>query len=127
MLNGIKNFVLYINENWTTIVVILAAVFALYERGKAFFNKSKDEQIAIAKNQIKESMLKLVMDSETEYAEWEKAGAIKRSQVIRQIYTDYPILGEIVDQGSVIKWLDGTIDDALKTLRQVIKENANKE
>jgi hypothetical protein len=68
-------------------------------------------------------MLKMITDSELEYETWRESGEIKRSQVIKQIYAEYPILEKVADQNSVIAWIDTQIDNALVTLRKVIEEN----
>lgn len=124
MLDGIRKFLEYINQNWTTIVVIIGLLLAIYKKAKSFFDKTTDEKIAVAKEQLQEIILKLVSDAEEDYEEWVKAGEIKRSQVIQEIYTMYPILEKVADQKEIIDWIDQLIKDALVTLRQIIVENA---
>ena len=70
-------------------------------------------------------MLKLITDAEVDYEEWNKAGSIKRSQVIGQIYKEYPILSKIVNQSELIEWIDNEINISLKTLREIIKQNGS--
>ena len=126
MLNGIKNFLQMINENWTTILVIIGLAIGLWKKIESYLGKSDAEKIAIAKKQVQEAMLKMITSAETDFADWEKAGSIKRSQVIKQVYADYPILSKVMDQDDLIKWIDVQIDSSLKTLREVIKENEDK-
>lgn len=123
MLKGIQNFLTIINDNWTTIVVIVGLAIALYKKVRDYLAKSDDEKVEIAKAQIKEVILKAVADAEVDYEEWNKAGSIKRSQVIEQIYADYPILAKVTDQTSLTEWIDATIDTALDTLREIVAEN----
>lgn len=123
ILNGIQNFLALVNDNWTTIVVIIGLAIAIMRKVKNYFSKSDSEKIEIAKAQIKETILKMVTEAEMNYEEWNKAGSIKRAQVINQIYTEYPILSKVIDQQSMIKWIDDTIDDSLKTLREIVAEN----
>ena len=123
ILNGIQNFLALVNDNWTTIVVIIGLAIAIMRKVKSYFSKSDSEKIEIAKAQIKETILKMVTEAEMNYEEWNKAGSIKRAQVINQIYTEYPILSKVIDQQSMIKWIDDTIDDSLKTLREIVAEN----
>lgn len=123
MLNGIKNFLSLVNDNWTTIVVIISLIVALVRKIKAYIKQSNDEKIAIAKAHIKEAILKLITDAELDYENWNKAGSIKRSQVIKQIFMDYPILSKVVDQETLIAWIDELIDNALKELRKIVAEN----
>lgn len=123
MLNGIKNFLEFLNANWTVIAVLLGLAVALIQRVKAFIGKTDEEKIQIAKKQIKEIMLKMVSEAELDFDDWNKAGAIKRSQVISQIYEMYPILSKVIDQNELIKWLDMEINTSLQTLEDIIDVN----
>ncbi len=123
ILNGIQKFLELINDNWTTIMVILGLAAAIAQKAKNYLAKSDDEKIAIAKMQIRETILKLVAEAEMDYEEWDVAGSIKRAQVINQIYEMYPVLSKIVEQPELVAWIDEQIDDALGTLRHIIKEN----
>ena len=123
ILNGIKNFLELINNNWTIIVVIVSLIIAIYKKVKDFLNKTDEEKIEIAKRQINESVLKLISDAEVDYNEWVKAGSIKRSQVIAKIFADYPILSKAINQEEIIQWIDDTINNALKELRKIVETN----
>lgn len=123
ILNGIKNFLSLINDNWTTILVIIGLLLALWKKIESYSKLSTDKKIEIAKKQISENILKLITQAEKDYAEWEKAGSIKRSEVISEIYKEYPILAKVVNQEELVKWIDEQIDNALPTLRDIIKQN----
>ena len=123
MLNGLQNFLQLINDNWTTIIVIISLIFALFKKIQSYLSKSNDEKIAIVKNQVQQTILKLITDAEMDYKDWAKTGSIKRSQVIQKIFEDYPILSKISDQKYVINWIDEMICDALKTLREITAKN----
>lgn len=123
LLNGIQNFLLFINDNWTTIIVIIGLILSLYKRIKTYISKSDDEKIEIAKQQIKQTILRMVTEAEIDYEEWPKTGSIKRSQVIEEIFTQYPVLSKVTDQASLIEWIDEEIDMALDTLREIIKNS----
>lgn len=130
ILNGIQNFLYFVNNNWTSIMVIIGLSIAVGRKVVSYFGKSNEEKIAIAKEQVREMILKLITDAEEDYAEWNKAGSIKRSQVIGEIFTQYPILSNVVNQEELISWIDEEIDNALDTLREIIeinKETENKE
>lgn len=122
ILQGIKNFLMFVNDNWTMITVIIALVIAIVKKAKDFFSKSDDEKIAIAKQQIKETVLKLITEAEVDYYEWVQAGAIKRSQVINQIFEMYPILSKVTNQEELIAWIDKVIDDSLDTMREIFEK-----
>lgn len=123
MLNGINRFLMLINDNWTTIAVMLGLLFGIYKKVQSFISKSDDEKIEIVKKEIQETMLKMISDAEQNYADWNKAGSIKRSQVIREIYERYPILSKAIDQEAMIAWIDKEIDNSLKTLREIVQAN----
>lgn len=123
ILNGIKNFLSFINENWTLIMVCVGLGIAAYKKIKNFLELNDEEKIDVAKSQAKEVILKFVSDAEYDYAEWNKAGSIKRAQVIDEIFDKYPILSKVANQNTIIKWIDTEIDNALIILREVIEEN----
>lgn len=124
MLTGIQNFLQFINDNWTAILIIIALGFSIALKIKNLFTKGKNGQIEIAKAQIKQIILKLITDAEIDYNDWAKSGSIKRAQVIQQIYTDYPILAKVTDQETLIAWIDTEINNSLKELRKIVAENA---
>ena len=121
ILNGLKKFLQFINDNWTTIVVIICLLIGIYNKIKSFISKSKEEKIDIVKTQIKATILKLVTDAEITYADWHKTGEIKRSEVINKIFENYPILQTVVNQDEIIKWIDELIDESLDSLNKIIK------
>lgn len=123
ILNGINHFLLMVNENWTTIIVMLGLIVGIYQKIMRYISHSKEERVEIAKAQIKESILSIISKAELDFAEWNKAGSIKRSQVIQQIYADYPILSKVADQESVIDWIDAEINASLETLKSIIEGN----
>ena len=124
ILYGIQNFLQLINDNWTIIVVIIGLIISITKKIKDFFGKSDEEKITIAKKQIQETMLKLITDAEVDYKEWIKAGDIKRSQVIEQIFDTYPILSTVTNQEEIIAWIDSMIDESLVTMREIFANNA---
>lgn len=127
ILIGIQNFLTLVNDNWTTILIVIGLIVGIFQKVTKYIHTSNDDKIAIAKQQIGEIVLKLITDAETDYTEWNKAGSIKRSQVIEAIFDKYPILSKISNQEEVVAWIDAEIDNALKTLRNIIKENQIKE
>jgi hypothetical protein len=127
MLESIYKLLEYIEANWTLIAAIITMSIAIYKKAKDYLNKSFDEQLNIAKAQICETMLKWVTEAEKDYRQWTAAGAIKRSQVIDQIFREYPILSRVTNQDDVIQFLDDTIDESLKTMRKIFEENSKQD
>ena len=125
-MEGIKNLLQLLNENWTTILVCIGLIVGLVQRTINYFSKSNEEKINIAKKQIEQIILKTITDAESNYTEWNKAGEIKRSEVISKIYEQFPILSKAIDQQAIIEWIDNEIDNSLCTLEKIIAKNHGK-
>ena len=123
ILTGINNVLMLINDHWTEITILIGMALILYKKIRSYLAKSKEEKMEIALKQAREIILDRVTAAEIDYANWKKAGAIKRAQVLDEIFAAYPILGKITNQEEVIKKLDEYIDEALETLREVIETN----
>jgi hypothetical protein len=126
IIDGIVNFLAFVNNNWMMITTIIGLGLAVAKKVKDYLNKSNEEKIQIAKAQINEVMLMLVTEAECDYQEWIKAGAVKRAQVIDQIFAMYPVLSTVTNQEELIIWIDEAIDNALKEMRKIFEENKEK-
>ncbi len=123
ILTGVQNFLEFINENWTMIASIITLAIIVAKKVENFLRMSNEEKVKIAKAQINEIMLRLVTEAECDYQGFIQAGSIKRSQVIDEIFTMYPILSRVTSQEELIVWIDTVIDDTLKTMRDIFEEN----
>ena len=123
-MEGLQKFLQLLNDNWTSMLVCIGLVIGIVKKTQDYMSKSQDEKIEIAKKQIQTTILKMISDAEVDWQEWSKAGSIKRAQVIKQIYEEYPILSKVVDQKALTEWIDEQIDSALDTLREIVKTNA---
>lgn len=122
ILNGIKNLLSFLYNNWTTIIIILGFAIGLYKKIKAYLAMSKEEKLTAAKAQLKEILLGMMTDAEEKYADWNKSGSIKRSQVIKEIFEKYPILSKIANQDDIIRWIDNEINQSLVTLQDIVNK-----
>lgn len=122
-MEGLQKFLQILNDNWTSILVCAGLIVGIINKTHEYMSKSQEEKIELAKKQIQTTILKMISDAEVDWQEWSKAGSIKRSQVIKQIYEEYPILTKVVDQDALIKYIDEQIDGALDTLREIVKTN----
>ena len=123
-MEGLQKFLQLLNDNWTSILVCIGLVIGIVKKTQEYMYKSQDEKIEIAKKQIQTTILKMISDAEVDWQEWSKAGSIKRAQVIKQIYEEYPILSKVVDQKALTEWIDEQIDSALDTLLEIVNSNA---
>lgn len=136
-MESIKNLLQLINDDWATIITIAALLFGIYTKAKKSIkdwkNKTEEERKAVeeeainkaiemAKKSLSEYILAVVAKAEVEWKE-QKMGEIKRSQVISEIYKEFPILQQVEDKDELIKYVDILIDEALKTVREKVRVN----
>ena len=95
----------------------------VWRRFKAYWQKTDEEKIQVAKDQLSETILKFVTQAEEDYDDWVKAGAVKRAQVIDVIFQKYPILNRVTNQEALIAEIDELIDKALDELREILSKN----
>ena len=129
-MESLKNLLQWVYDNFALIICCCGLAVGIYEKAKKYISanaedrkKQFEEAVKITKAKIKENMLLMVNESEEKYKEWVKAGSLKRAEVIAKIYDDYPILSQVADQDELIKYIDTTIDEALVTLREILKNN----
>lgn len=122
-MDGIINFLAFLNENWIYILICIGIIVGIIQKTISYFEKSTKEKIEIAKSQVKEILLKMVADAEEEYSDIIGIGKIKRSKVISNIFEQFPILSKAIDQDNLISWIDSEIDNSLDTLHSIIDSN----
>ena len=130
ILIGLNNLLDLIINQWATIAAFLSLLWIVYKKIQQLVNKiiewyklSDNEKIECAKSQIKQSMLKYITDAELIYDDMQSSGQIKRSQVIKTIYQEFPILSKVQNHDELINWIDEQINTSLKILREIKKKN----
>ena len=125
-MESLKKLLEFINDNWASIVVIFSLCFAIYTKASKFItdwkSKTQEEKVEAAKKAVSQYILVLVSQAEIEWnTEGSKLGAIKRAQVIKAIYDKYPVLAEVSDQETLLKFIDEQINEALKIVRENLR------
>ena len=123
ILNAVAEFLKFANNYWTVVIIIIGLAYALSDKITKYLATSTADNIEMAKKALKENLLKYMADAEIEWSSYEKAGEIKRAQVISKIYEDYPILKEYVDQDELIKFIDKQIDSMKSEIDKVITKS----
>lgn len=132
-MKSITNLLIWLNENWATLITIVILFIGLVSKGYKFYKewqtKTEAEKqieienaIKIARLAIAEQILIYVSDAEVNWKTWVKMGEIKRAEVINKLYLDYPILLQVVDQDELLNYIDNLIDKALETVREKIRD-----
>lgn len=127
VLNGIKNFLQLVNDNWTLIIVVCGLGVSVYKKAKSYVKLSNQQKIDLAWAKISETMLSMVSDAESNWEGWKEAGSIKRAEVIDRIFVEYPVLDKITTRDEVINRIDEMIDEALKEMRKIFQNNSETE
>ncbi len=133
-MNGIKNFLELVNDNWATIVACVALAYTIFSKARSTWEDwhfmSEEEkaeeikaQIEAAKKIIGEQILKLVSKAEIEWqSDTCKLGPVRRAEVIEKIYAQYPVLLYAADQDEILAYIDKLIDQALVIVRETIRK-----
>lgn len=122
-MEGVKNFLQFVNDNWTMIITIIGLGLGIYKKIKDYLSKSEQEKIDIALTQIRKSMLELVVKAEKEYGS--DTGKLKKSKVLNEIYAKYPELKNIVNQEDLEKQIDDIINENLDQMKKMLENNKN--
>ena len=116
----------FVKSNWASATVVIGVVVALYFKIKQEIDKYKkmseeakqeeiQKQIEKVRSILADQVLALVAAAEIAWSdEGAKLGPVKRSEVIRKIYVQYPVLTYVVDQEELLSYIDKLIDKALE-------------
>lgn len=141
-MKGLQNLLHLINEHWTEIIGVIVVAYSIYlkatksyaewkaktevEKEKAM-KEAQEKAIAVARQALGEQILKMVAKAEVDWQDaGSKLGPVKRSQVIAEIYKQYPILETVSDQQELLAYIDRLIDDALNTVRETVRKEMAK-
>ena len=127
-MNGIVNIIHTVDNYWTYILVALGLIIYAVRYIKNYMKmtdseklKEQERLVKIALEKVKVIMPNLTAIAEEEWNHLDKAGIIKRSEVINKIYEQYPILKEYYDQEWLVNQLDIIINEALKEIRDITR------
>lgn len=123
LLNFLQKIVNYAPEI-TIIVVGLLGVFKSYMRVSKL---SKQEKVEAAMKVIKEELLSLMSNAELEWKRYKKAGDLKRSKVLTDIYTQFPFLATYIDQDTLCEKIYSMIESEMDTMNRIIKSKDSNE
>ena len=81
---------------------------------------SEEERVNAALKVIKTEVLKLMSDAEINWKDFYKAGEIKKSEVIDEIYERFPFLTEYINQEELIIKISEMIEDGMDKMNQIL-------
>jgi len=124
-MKGLMQLLTFLNENWTFIVISIGLALLLYKKIKAHSRLSTDKKIEAALCAISNTIISKMMNAQIDWYGIKEAGAVKRAKVLSDIYTEYPILKEYINQEELIKRIDVIIDEALMEVKSIADNAMN--
>ena len=121
-MKSIVNFLTWINENWTFIILILSLLLGIYKKISSYLKLANEQKIQKALDMVRPVILEKMFNAELDWSSIKKSGSLKKSQVISQLYSEFPILKDIVSQGKLIEGISDIIDSELTDLNTIIQK-----
>ena len=118
-MKSLTELLTFLNNNWTFIVIIIGLALMLYKKIQSYMKLSTDEKIDAALTVIRNTIVSKMVDAQLDWYGIKDAGSAKRSEVISQIYDEYPILKAYSNQDELIKEIDKIIDQALNEVKEL--------
>ena len=124
-MTGTKLVFHFLLDNWLDILISLLIISIIIEDIRAIIKRKDTKNIVKTLEKISGSIASYVNDAEMKWAKKHivKAGAVKRAEVISKIYEKYPELSEYVNQELIINSIDELIDNALKGIENMHKDD----
>lgn len=107
-----------ITEYIPVVITILLFILCGAKIGLAYFDRLKEANIDQILEIVKASVLKLMTDAEIDFSSYKKAGEIKKSQVINNIYKQFPILTKYKDQETLQAEISDIIENEMCKIRE---------
>ena len=124
-MTGTKLVFHFLLDNWLDILISLLIISIIIEDIRAIIKRMDIKKIEKTLEKISGSITSYVYDAEMKWAKKHivKAGAVKRAEVISKIYEKYPELSDYVNQELIINSIDEFIDNALKGIENMRKDD----
>lgn len=122
MMTSINNTLGLIENYWSMLIIIIALVVLTIEEVKKYKAMTREQRIEAALSVVKGELLKLMSDAEIEWSEYKKSGALKKSQVLKEIYTQFPFLQDYINQDELVTKITEMIDAEMENMNKILKE-----
>lgn len=122
-MNGINNFANLIQGQWTNIVVVIAIIAGLVRSIITYYTMNEEQRVQAALKVISEEIMKMMVQAEIQWKDYKKSGELKRSQVIKDIYNQFPFLSRYMDQEKLVQTIYDMIDKQMDNMNELMKKN----
>lgn len=116
----VNNIVNSLSNSLPTIIIVFAIIIGAVRTAIQYSKMTKEEKVNAALKVIKEELLKLMSDAEIEWEDYKKSGELKKSQVLKEIYSQFPFLATYIDQDTLVNKLYELIDNEMENMNKII-------
>lgn len=120
-----------IRELITEVVIFICLAGGMVYIAQNWINTAKNIDVDSVINEvlpaIRSILLYLMSEAEEAWQDYEKSGAIKKSQVITMIYEKFPVLHKVADQDYVVEQISQMIENEMDELRTIMSKNIKSE
>lgn len=116
----VNNVVNSLSNSLPTIIIVIAIIIGVVRKVIQYSKMTKEERVNAALKVIKEELLKLMSDAEIEWEDYKKSGELKKSQVLKEIYSQFPFLATYIDQDTLVNKLYELIDNEMENMNKII-------
>ena len=116
----VNNVVNSLSNSLPTIIIVIAIIIGVVRMVIKYSKMTKEERVNTALKVIKEELLKLMSDAEIEWEDYKKSGELKKSQVLKEIYSQFPFLATYIDQDTLVNKLYELIDNEMENMNKII-------
>lgn len=126
LMTGFNNFIHLIQNQWTNIVVVIAIIATVIRTTLNYSALSQEQRVQSALKVINEELMKLMCQAEIQWKDYKKSGDLKRSQVIKDIYNQFPFLSKYMDQDALVKKIYEMIDKQMDNMNNLLNKTDDK-
>ena len=122
LMTGFNNFIHLIQSQWTNIVVVIAIIATVVKTALSYSNMTEEQRVQSALKVVKEELMRLMCQAEIQWKDYKKSGDLKRSQVIKDIYNQFPFLSKYMDQDKLVKTIYEMIDKQMDNMDNLLNK-----
>lgn len=121
-MTGFNNFIHLIQSQWTNIVVVIAIIATVVKTALSYSSMTEEQRVQSALKVVKEELMRLMCQAEIQWKDYKKSGDLKRSQVIKDIYNQFPFLSKYMDQDKLVKTIYEMIDKQMDNMDNLLNK-----
>ena len=103
--------------------LVIAIIAGLVRSIISYYTMNEEQRVQAALKVISEELMKMMVQAEIQWKDYKKSGELKRSQVIKDIYNQFPFLSRYMDQEKLVQTIYEMIDKQMDNMNELMKKN----